>query len=512
MVTKSYQVGKPAVGVVCVNIVTECCKCGQVFSGKVYTRTEDWNTILKEARKKVSSCHICGSKIWQKEEYRLWNVGKADTSLKKQLREKITMFESEECRASINKQMTKIKAVPDMKADNELAAKVKSDIPSIKAYIQQLIDLEIWIRFVEEQIVNLDEEQTEIKKARTYADALGAQSAKKKIEVKEKSLLEEIEKLKKKFNSTDWIGEVTPNKIVAPSRPRYLKEVTPEKPVAPIMKQPNFFNKKKVLAENERLQREYEKACQIYEHMLKQLEEAKSKNEILRPEYDNQMRMYHASLEIEKTRVRAEKKRLEEEGAIKKQAAEKELNKKIEEIHKKIEDLKNSDVSGMEDSYIEVVLKKEKDECLKLIKTICEARNKLFSANVIYPNYRDVCALSSFYEYFNSERCYELEGPNGAYNLYESECRGDSISKIFRTLEDINKNQVVLYRETSNMFKNLKSLVNLLKDATKAIAEIEENKITEKLVEETFEKYFKKNESFKEKIAKSVDDAMTYLK
>lgn len=511
MITKAYDAGFYRNNLK-FKMLTECPKCGQLFSGTIYCKSGEWEEISKIARTKIASCHICKSRILQKEIHSVWSADGTPASLKKQLREKISQFEAEEYRTAIGKQISKIKSVPDMKVDNEIVSKVKSDIPSLKSYIQQLIDLEIWMRFIEEQIVNLDEEKTTIKKVKTYVNALDAKTVKKKIETKEKSLLEEIDKLKKKFNSTDWVGEVEPIKLVAPSNPRYLKEVSPEKPVAPIMKQPNFFNKKKVLAENKRLQQEYEKECQMYEHELKQLGEAKSKNAMLRQAYEDELKKYYENVEIEKERVEEEKKRLKEEGAIKKKEAKKELDKKIDEINKKIEDLKNSRESDTEDTYAEITLKKEKDECFNVLKTLCETRNKLFSVNIIYPNYRDIFALSSFYEYFNSERCYELEGPDGAYNLYESERRGDSFSTFFRTLEDISKNQVVLYRETSNMFKNLKGLVNSLKEATKTIADKKDDKISEKFVEESFEKYFAKNEKFKQEITKSVENALEYLK
>ena len=314
MVAKAYKAGNPLSGAPCVNVMTECYNCGQIFSGKVYTTDCDWDGLSKITRQGVASCHICGRRIFQKEEYSVWNIGKADASLKKQLREKILQYEQEEYRTAISKQIAKIKPIADMAANNEISGKIKTDIPSIKAYIQQLIDLEIWMRFTEEQIVSLDEEKKAIKKAKTYVNALDAKSVKKKIKAKEKNLLEEIEKLKKKFNSTDWVGEVEPIKLIAPSNPTYLKEVRPEKPVTPTMKQPGFFNKKKILAENERLQQEYEKACQIYEHMLKQFEYAKNKNEIMRQQYEDELKKYNENVEKEKERVKEEKKRQKEVG------------------------------------------------------------------------------------------------------------------------------------------------------------------------------------------------------
>ena len=46
---------------------------------------------------------------------------------------------------------------------------------------------------------------------------------------------------------------------------------------------------------------------------------------------------------------------------------------------------------------------------------------KYYDMDVIFPKYRNFSAVCSFYEYLMTERCSELTGPNGAYNLYETE-------------------------------------------------------------------------------------------
>lgn len=78
---------------------------------------------------------------------------------------------------------------------------------------------------------------------------------------------------------------------------------------------------------------------------------------------------------------------------------------------------------------------------------------KLYSSNVIYPKYRNIVALASITEYLDSGRCTELEGPNGAYNLYESELRQNliinSLSRILDNLIQIKNNQYLLYQQLS---------------------------------------------------------------
>ena len=60
-------------------------------------------------------------------------------------------------------------------------------------------------------------------------------------------------------------------------------------------------------------------------------------------------------------------------------------------------------------------------------------------------------AITTISEYLASGRCYELEGPNGAYNLYEMELRQNivinQLSSIITNLEQIRNNQYTLYQE-----------------------------------------------------------------
>lgn len=87
----------------------------------------------------------------------------------------------------------------------------------------------------------------------------------------------------------------------------------------------------------------------------------------------------------------------------------------------------------------------------ELRKTLISARDRLYSADIIYVKYRDLVSISTIYEYFVSGRCSELEGKDGAYNLYESELRSniiiDSLGQIASDLQQIKNGQFALYRE-----------------------------------------------------------------
>ena len=83
-------------------------------------------------------------------------------------------------------------------------------------------------------------------------------------------------------------------------------------------------------------------------------------------------------------------------------------------------------------------------------QTLKTSLYNLYAKNVIYAKYRNLVTVSTLYEYIDSGRCFELEGPNGAYNLYEGELRADiiisSLNNIISNLESIRNNQYTLYQ------------------------------------------------------------------
>lgn len=88
-----------------------------------------------------------------------------------------------------------------------------------------------------------------------------------------------------------------------------------------------------------------------------------------------------------------------------------------------------------------------KNECVELVLQPKENAkillNKLYSKNIIFPKYRNFAAIAQIYEYLLSGRCSQLEGPNGAYNLYESELRQniiiDRLDEIIWQLDRLNR-------------------------------------------------------------------------
>lgn len=112
-----------------------------------------------------------------------------------------------------------------------------------------------------------------------------------------------------------------------------------------------------------------------------------------------------------------------------------------------------------------------------VLSSLQDELQKLYSQNVIFPKYRNMVAITTINEYLMSGRCYELEGPNGAYNLYEMELRQNIIvgqlSKIVGSLEQIRNNQFMLYQEivkANSTIKDILSEVHGVNNNTKLTA------------------------------------------
>ena len=70
-------------------------------------------------------------------------------------------------------------------------------------------------------------------------------------------------------------------------------------------------------------------------------------------------------------------------------------------------------------AYFSLLNDRKITEAEELLKKTFATRNDLYAYDVIFGKYRDVVALSSFYEYLMSGRCTSLVGATGAYNIYE---------------------------------------------------------------------------------------------
>ena len=131
---------------------------------------------------------------------------------------------------------------------------------------------------------------------------------------------------------------------------------------------------------------------------------------------------------------------------------------------------------------IEASVSVAKTEAKKLSKPTREAEQtlqKLYDFNIIYPKYRNMVAVCTICEYLESGRCTELEGPNGAYNLYEAELRQNLIigqlENVITNLQIIQNNQFQLYKKMDSIEKVLVSVDQKLNNVVKHAATISAN-------------------------------------
>lgn len=104
-----------------------------------------------------------------------------------------------------------------------------------------------------------------------------------------------------------------------------------------------------------------------------------------------------------------------------------------------------------------------------------EALRQHYSAGIVHEKYQEFTAVTQIYEYFETGRCDELTGANGAYNLYEAELRSNIIisqlAQIVSQLENIKQNQYLIYRaiqETNDLLGGIYQELNSLEGAINA--------------------------------------------
>ncbi len=115
----------------------------------------------------------------------------------------------------------------------------------------------------------------------------------------------------------------------------------------------------------------------------------------------------------------------------------------------------------------------------ELIEKTNSILNDYYESNVLYGKYHNFVAVSSICDYLSSGRCDSLEGPDGAYNLFEMESRTNLIINkldiIIDSLDQIKQNQYLLYKELQSINDELYEIkdVLLINDALQAVQTIQ---------------------------------------
>lgn len=130
------------------------------------------------------------------------------------------------------------------------------------------------------------------------------------------------------------------------------------------------------------------------------------------------------------------------------------MNKIIESNNRIIENENRITISNCQ-RQADIIQK----ELSKTSNLLIETENLLktyYEMDIIYPKYRNIVAISSFYEYLVTGRCSTLEGHGGVYDTYEYESRLDRIvtklDDILESLEEIKSNQFQLYTAINSGF------------------------------------------------------------
>ena len=143
-------------------------------------------------------------------------------------------------------------------------------------------------------------------------------------------------------------------------------------------------------------------------------------------------------------------------GIIKKnEIQEKEVTRRLESLNAQIEESEDS----LEDTE--------------------DILSDFYDKNIIYEKYRNLYAISSICEYLESGRCEKLTGANGAYNLYESELRQgiiiNQLDEIISELEEIKRNQLLLYGAIMETKKTVERLSNVTTNAIGKLEQLKDN-------------------------------------
>lgn len=96
-----------------------------------------------------------------------------------------------------------------------------------------------------------------------------------------------------------------------------------------------------------------------------------------------------------------------------------------------------------------------------------------YDMNFIYPKYRGLVPICTICEYLESGRCFSLIGPDGAYNLYESELRSNMVlsklDDVIDRLDTLSAGQQMLadaIRQSNQRVQQLSSSLDRIEQNT----------------------------------------------
>ncbi len=144
------------------------------------------------------------------------------------------------------------------------------------------------------------------------------------------------------------------------------------------------------------------------------------------PMYEEDQRYQQALTKYQKD-IEAEKKRCREEDAKEKEKIDKEYNKIVKENNEKFK---------AEREEYELALK-EIDDLKETFHRAVEKLNDLYTKTGIPEKYRNLPAISTFYDFISTGICESLDGKDGAFNLYEEQLQKEKSEQEIERLESL---------------------------------------------------------------------------
>lgn len=140
---------------------------------------------------------------------------------------------------------------------------------------------------------------------------------------------------------------------------------------------------------------------------------------------------------------------------------------------------KNNEAMQAQDRKKIQIYKKEQDVIRKQYNETLGLLQKAYQLNILHPKYQNFVAVCSLYEYLETERCTQLTGHEGGYNIFEMEKRMNLIilkmDEIIDNLNKIQENQYGLYSAITTSNRNVDRICKQVSVVSEQLGDIEKN-------------------------------------
>lgn len=407
----------------------------EYIEGYTLVKRENYNSYINSFEPffvgyncKERCCPLCGGKLF-------WSRYKPLEEAEKEVLNTLQYFDNEdvsEFNFDIN--ISKVEA-------HKFIKNLVMVENNIKFFKKRLFDL-----FYNRFLVEMDFMRENIYKKK-YKDEIAV--IKNKLKEIELEMLDQKEGIETSIDEiVHKYGIVRPKNIPCPQEPKIIK------PETPVFEKETLFNKKKIREINNQRKADYDFKMREYESIW----------EKYKVEYDEYLKDREYISILNGCRQKENDRKLD-------------IKNKKNELEQTLEMLETKVITLEKNSceQIIVILDKEIDEIKTMISKFMHIRKKMHCSNFIFGKYLDYVSITTLLEYFESGRCSELKGPEGAYNLYESELKQsliiDKLDDIIKSLDDIKQSQYLLY----SAIKDVEKSVKYLSDETTKIVEVLKN-------------------------------------